>query len=79
MFIGALSKLNNTLRNNNIEVKQVGLYKQLKLNHKTYMMSNSSHYYTIDNEGFRTEEISIRPSHLLDILEYAIQIHLNSN
>ena len=79
MNIGVLKKLDDTLRNNNIEVKQVGLYKQLKLKHKTYMISNSSHYYIIDNEGFRTEEISIRPSHLLDILEYAIQIHLNSN
>ena len=79
MNIGVLKKLDDTLRNNNIEVKQVGLYKQLKLNHKTFMISNSSHYYTIDNEGFRTEEISVRPSHLLDILEYAIQIHLNSN
>lgn len=79
MNIGVLKKIDDTLRNNNIEVKQVGLYKQLKLNHKTFMISNSSHYYIIDNEGFRTEEISVRPSHLLDILEYAIQIHLNSN
>jgi cytochrome oxidase Cu insertion factor (SCO1/SenC/PrrC family) len=77
MFKGSLSKLNNILKNNNIEVKDIGLYKELKLKQNTYMISNSSRFYIIDNEGFRTEEQNIKPSLLLEILGDAIQVHLN--
>ena len=77
MFKGTLSKLNNILKNNNIEVKDIGLYKELKLKQNTYMIYNSSHFYIIDNEGFRTEEQNIKPSLLLEILEDAIRVHLN--
>ena len=77
MFKGSLSRLNNILKNNNIEVKDIGLYKELKLKQNIYMICNSSHFYIIDNEGFRTEEQNIKPSLLLEILEDAIQVHLN--